>query len=61
MGNGNKGAVENGVESGGGKQDAVEERDTVRERYLGLAYGRCLLYIFFPGDAGGSLSVRTRC
>jgi len=30
VGNGNKGAVENGVGSGGGKQDAVEERDTVR-------------------------------
>jgi hypothetical protein len=60
VGNGNKGAVENRVGSGGGKRDAVEERDTVRERYLRLAYGRCLLYIF-SCDAGGSLSVRTRC
>ena len=36
MGNGNKGAVDNRVGSGGEKRDAVEEQDTVRERCLGL-------------------------
>jgi len=52
VGTGNKGTVENRVGSGGGKQDAVKERDTVKERYLGRAYGRSLLCFLFSMSCG---------
>ena len=61
VGNENKGAVGTKVGSVGGKQDAVEERETVRKRYLEHAFGRYLHHFFFcPYGAGGGLCVRTR-
>jgi hypothetical protein len=61
VGTGNKGTMENRVGSGGGKQDAVKERDTVKERYLGRRTDAPYFVFFFPCHADGSLSVRTRC
>jgi len=60
VGNENKGVMENRVGSGGGKRDVVEEQD--RESAIwDLRTDAAYFIFFFPCDAGGSLSVRTRC